>query len=221
MIRFGFFADANGDRVYDDTDFAAYFAAFVSNGVFASSASSMQVLAGTNMTVNISPGWGFINGRYAEIDANGETATIAAADGTYARYDYLCLRCDFAQRSFYIYDNAGTPSASPTPPALTRDGSFYDLALAKIYVPQAATAIAQTQITDTRGNSELCGWVTGLIQQINTTSFFAQYEAEWAAFVEQLGDDDHVTITTSDTEARAAIREQSGNISLGDAFKFI
>jgi hypothetical protein len=32
--KYGFFNSSDGDRVYDATDFAAYFGSLVSNGVF-------------------------------------------------------------------------------------------------------------------------------------------------------------------------------------------
>ena len=47
MEKSGFFNSSDGDRVYDATDFAAYFGSLVSNGIFYKTATNLQV----------SPGW--------------------------------------------------------------------------------------------------------------------------------------------------------------------
>ena len=51
------------------------------------------------------------------------------------------------------------------------------MCLAEILVDKQATAITAAKITDTRGNTTLCGWVTGLIGTIDTTALFALYDA--------------------------------------------
>lgn len=220
MGTYGFFADNNGDRLYSDTHFAQYFADFIGNGVYAKSAETLQVVSNTNMTLKVKAGIGFIQGRWYRSTAD-ENISVAASNGTYGRYDRIVLRCDYAARSIYIYDLVGTPAASPVAPDIVRNGSYYDIALATVYIGQAVTSIAQTNITDTRGNNSVCGWVTGLVQQIDTTNLFAQYAAAWADFVAQLGDDDHVTITTVDTENRAKLRQLQDNVPLSTLMRMI
>ena len=51
-----------------------------------------------------------------------------------------------------------------------------------ILVAKQVTSISASAITDTRGDSNLCGFVQGLIQQVDTTTLFQQWEAgyeEW------------------------------------------
>lgn len=68
------------------------------------------------------------------------------------------------------------------------------MSLARISVRAGMTEITQSVITDERGNKDLCGWVTGLINQIDTTNLFAQYEAAFQEWFD--GVKDAVTKTT-------------------------
>ena len=54
-----------------------------------------------------------------------------------------------------------------------------ELCLAYVYVEASATAITQADITDTRSDTSVCGWVTGLIEQVDTSTLFAQWEAAY------------------------------------------
>jgi hypothetical protein len=60
----------------------------------------------------------------------------------------------------------GTPAAKPSPPDLTRNTDIYDLCLAEVSVPQAATEIVAANITDTRLNTALCGLVNSLVSAV-------------------------------------------------------
>ena len=173
-IRSGFFNSISGDRVYNASNFAEYFATFIGNGVFAQPSNSLQVTAGTNLSVLVRAGKGWINGYYLVNDANHEMY-LDPADSTLNRVDRIVLRLDLAARSIIIGVKRGTPSSSPTPPNLQRDASYYDLALADILIPAGATQMLQSNITDQRFNTSLCGVVKGLIDQVDTTNLFAQY----------------------------------------------
>ncbi|MBD5144101.1 MAG: hypothetical protein HDT22_10935, partial [Ruminococcus sp.] len=76
-------------------------------------------------------------------------------------------------------------SAYTAPPELQRDESIWELSLAYINVePDAKNrGIRQMDISDERPYEHLCGWVTGRIQEIDTTNLFAQYDnAFWSFF---------------------------------------
>ena len=92
-------------------------------------------------------------------------------------------------RACSIYVKSGQASTSPTAPALTRTtGGTWELSLAQIYVAAGATSIAQSDITDERANTSVCGYVTGLIDQIDTTDLFAQYDAAFDAKEQEIQD---------------------------------
>ena len=102
MERCGFF-DANlvgeeYDRVYLAAQFAAYFASFIGNGVYAEHSNQLQVVAmpTPQMQVGVEKGQGWINGYWYE---NTDTMylPIEVADGVLNRIDSIVLRLGFAE----------------------------------------------------------------------------------------------------------------------------
>ena len=190
MITFGFFNSVNGDRVYDADDISNYFLKLISNGVFATPANAMQVQAGNGMTVGVTAGWGFINCKWLN-NSSTYNLTLDAADIVLNRIDRIVMRlnADSTLRNMELAILKGTPGATPTAPTLTRvPGGVWELSLASIYVGANATEITQSNITDERPDANLCGWVTGLIDQIDATNLFAQYNAafnEWFSTVKE------------------------------------
>jgi hypothetical protein len=84
------------------------------------------------------------------------------------------IRLDYSARDISIIAVDGTPAATPTKPTPTNTSAVKDLVLAYLYIPAGATTIPQANIQDMRGTS-LCGWVTGLIKQVDTSQLFAQW----------------------------------------------
>lgn len=175
-VTYGFFDSINGDRTYNADQISDYFLKLISNGVFATPATAMQVTATTGLVVNVSAGWGFINCKWVKND-NNLSLQLDAADSSFARIDRVVLHLDISHEHRYITIEIkkGTPAATPEPPALTRSGDVYELSLAQIAVAANATTITQAEITDERADTSVCGYVTGLIDQIDTTNLFAQF----------------------------------------------
>lgn len=187
-ISYGFFNSVNGDRLYNADDISNYFLKLISNGVFATPANAMQVQAGSGMTVSVSAGWGFINCKWLNNDS-AYNLTLDAADIALNRIDRVVMRlnADSSLRNMELAIIKGAPAATPTAPGLTRvAGGIWELSLAQIYIAANATEITQANITDERPNTALCGFVTGLIDQIDTTNLFAQYNAAFNAWFEDL-----------------------------------
>lgn len=187
-ITYGFFNSVNGDRLYNADDISNYFLKLISNGVFATPSNAMQVQAGSGMTVNVSAGWGFINCKWLNNDA-AYSLTLDAADIVLNRIDRVVMRlnADSTLRNMELAIVKGTPAATPTAPALTRvSGGVWELSLAQIYVGANVTEITQANITDERPDTSVCGFVTGLIDQIDTTNLFAQYNAAFNEWFEDL-----------------------------------
>ncbi len=82
----GFFNSSGGDRVYDATDFAAYFGDLVSNGIFYKTADNLKVTATTGMKVIVQPGSGWINGYHYNNSAPLELP-VTTANGVNPRID--------------------------------------------------------------------------------------------------------------------------------------
>lgn len=165
MEKSGFFNSSGGDRIYDATDFAAYFGSLVSNGIFYANITNLQVTPASGMTVSIAPGSAWINGyRYENTEALNKT--LSTAHGSFPRIDRIVVRWSLLERSIVTAVLTGTAAASPSAPALTRNTNIYELCLAEILVPQAATSIVIGNITDTRLNTTLCGTVNSLVAAV-------------------------------------------------------
>lgn len=165
------------DRVYSAESFAEYFASFIANGVFPNPATNLQVVANVpgDMTVRVKSGLGWINGYYCKNDGDYQL-TLSPANGTLPRIDAVVLRWSRSNRSISLEVKTGVATSSPSAPSLERSADNYELMLASIHVVAGATSIAQANITDKRPDSTVCGWVKGVVDQIDTTDLFAQYD---------------------------------------------
>ena len=187
MERCGFFdAYLNGeeyDRVYLAQHFAAYFASFIANGVFAEHSNQLQVMemATPQMQIGVERGQGWINGYWYE---NTDTLymPVDVADGVLNRIDSVVLRLGFSERNMWLAVKKGTPAVNPIAPEVTRTADYYELQLATISIPASSIKITQAQIIDTRMNQDVCGWVTGVVKQLDTTTLFNQFESYFDEF---------------------------------------
>lgn len=177
--------DASGeyDREYLAEDFASYFSKFISNGVFPNPSTGLQVIAADtpNMTVTLSVGYGYING-YKYENTTPLTFSIGVADGVLNRKDAIFIRYSKLGRAIKAYKIAGTPGASAVAPSVVRTEDYYDLCVAIISVNAGITAIPQSLIEDTRLNTSLCGIVTGLVEQVDTTTLYNQIQSDLSQF---------------------------------------
>lgn len=185
-IKSSFFNSVSGDRIYDASDFASYFASFIGNGVFPNPSNNLQVLAvnGNVLRVSVSVGQGFINGYYALNDAPLQLQ-LSPADGNLSRIDRVVLALNTTNREITAYVKTGALNSNPVAPALVRNGPIYELALGDIRVSPNTTSVTQANITDTRPSNELCGFVSGVINQVDTTTLFNQYQEAFNEFTTQ------------------------------------
>lgn len=164
------------DRVYDSEDVTSYLDQLVGDGVFPNPSTQLQVLANGGMTVAVQAGQGWIDGHKMINDA-ALPLTIAAADVLLNRIDRIIFYVDYSAREMGIAVKKGTLATNPTAPALTRTAARFEMCLATISVTKGLTAITQANITDTRGDSTVCGYVQGLVQQADTSTLFNQWNA--------------------------------------------
>lgn len=166
------------DRVYNAEDVTSYLDLLVGNGVFPNPSTQLQVRASSGMNVIVGAGSGWING-HKMVNTADLTLSLTASDVLLNRIDLVIFYVDFNQRTMGIAVKTGTVAQTPSAPTLQRDSSRYEMCLAQIYVAKQVSAITTAMITDTRGNSNLCGFVQGLIQQVDTTTLFAQWQAQF------------------------------------------
>lgn len=181
MEKSSFFNSVSHDRTYKAEDWAEYFASFIGNGVFPVPSTGLQVVIDNGMNVNIKAGKAWING-YFYNNTSDLTITIGTADGQLNRIDRIVVRWDLTNRIISAEVKSSAYSASPTAPALQRDADIYELALADVFVGAGVTAITQSNITDQRLNTSLCGVVAAVVDQIDTEAFNAQLQAWFAEY---------------------------------------
>lgn len=193
-MRYGYFdseiigTDSEGMPIFDRAEtsdlFRLLFSKLVSNGVRASPSDCFQVVAAEGLNVTVRPGFGMINGAFAYDEAEN-TLTLEKAPAQYSRIDRIVLRCNYADRLCELVVKTGTVANNPVAPKIVQPaaGDYYELGLATVTVGANVTAVTQTNITDTRMDSTVCGFITQLIDHLDTSVFFAQLDQFYTEFV--------------------------------------
>lgn len=215
-ITYGFFNSLNHDRRYSAAQITEYFEGLVSDGVYESVGGALQVQAATGMNVNIQTGRAIVDCRWIRNDAV-ITMPITASHVTLARYTAIMIRLDYSARDISIIAVDGTPASTPAKPTPTNTAEIKDLVLAYLYIPGGATTIPQGNIQDMRGTS-LCGWVTGLIKQVDTSQLFAQWQDACETFYRNMaaGFDAWFDTLTSRLSINTYIKQYRKDVTLGE-----
>lgn len=167
--------DGNYDRTYTAEDYAAYFASFVGNGVYATPATNLQVTANsTNMQITVAAGKAWINGYFYQ-NTDNLVFQLNNADGVLNRMDSIVVQLDLTNRKISTVVKTGVFASSPISPTITRTSDIYEIQLATVFVGAGVTKINQSDVYDSRQNSIACGYVSGAVEQIDTTNLFTQF----------------------------------------------
>lgn len=168
------------DREYDAEQFAEYFANFVSNGVYVNPTNQLKVVFNSSpskpFVVVVRKGKAYIDGYWYELTEDMEV-TIPANTKSYAIKDVICCTLDKTERKVSIILKEDVTSDMPV-----NNNTQHDLVLSTILVQPNASKLNAEDITDKRPDKTYCGFVTGLIDQIDTTELFQQYDdafQEW------------------------------------------
>ncbi len=183
-ILSGYYNSLNGDRKYNAETMSKYFSGIISKGVLQKYGNLFSVESAGGMAITIGTGKAyFSDGKYIE-NTQAFNLTIEPSDVVLNRIDRIVLRNDISQgvRGASVVIKRGTPATNPTPPALTKSDTIEELAIADIRVNKLVEAITQANITNTKPDNTLCGYVTGIIDQVDTTELFKQYETAYKEF---------------------------------------
>lgn len=170
------FNSINGDRKMKAEDFREYFIPFLSNGIYSNPSTKLQVVSNSGMSIIVKEGKAFINGALY-INTDDLVLTLDHADAVLDRIDRIVLRMDTVERNIKCIVKKGQFASNPIAPNLQRDADAHELCIAEILVSKGNIDILQSMITDTRLNTEMCGIVTGLIDQVDTTTLYNQLQA--------------------------------------------
>ena len=184
-VTYGFFNSVNGDRKYNADQMSNYFEGLVSDGVYNGVGNSMVVQASSGMNVTVGSGRAIINNKWVKNDSAFSLA-ISGSHPTLNRYTAVVVKLDTVNRNITLTTVDGTPASSPTKPTPADTQAVMYLVLAYVYVAAAATSISQANITDTRSDNTLCGWVTGLIEQVDTSTLYLQWQDAFETWFDDL-----------------------------------
>lgn len=189
-ITYGFFnaikgSDGTYDRTYNADQMSTYFEGLVSDGVYESVGDAMQVVASSGMQVQVKSGRMLINSKWVKNDAAYPIA-INAAHVTLNRYTAIVVRLDLSARTISIVAKDGDNATDPAKPTMTNSQTVKEMCLAYIYVGRGVTSISQANIEDTRPDNNVCGWVTGIVQQVDTSKLFLQWQTAYEEFYQQM-----------------------------------
>lgn len=166
--------DGTYDREYDAEQFAEYFANFISNGVYANPANQLKVVFDDSpskpFVVIVRKGKAYIDGYWYELTEDMEI-TIPVNTKAYIVKDVIRCTLDKAERKVSIVLEEDVISDHPT-----NNNNRHDLILSTIIVQPNASKLNAEDITDKRPDKTYCGFVTGVIDQIDTTELFQQYD---------------------------------------------
>lgn len=174
------------DRPFDSEDLANVFRRFFSNGVFGNGSFAVTKSTGS-FQVDVAAGECMVNGRMGVMDEPIRKITFTPPDmgvggANNTRTDSIVLQLDLTSevRDIKVYVKQGYYR---NPPALTRNETIYELAVADVNLSSRKTGIDASDITDTRMDSSRCGIVTPLLE-IDTTDFYNQLQAQTDKAVE-------------------------------------
>lgn len=191
-ITYGFFnaikqTDGTYDRVYNADQMSTYFEGLISDGVYEKVDDAMRVLAGAGMQVQVGAGRAIIDSRWIKNTA-AYLLEINAAHVTLNRYTAVVIRLDLSSRTIVITTKDSENATTPVKPSMTNSETIKEMCLAYIYVGRGVTSITQSNIEDTRPDSNVCGWVTGIVQQVDTSKLFLQWQTAYEEFYKQMQD---------------------------------
>ena len=197
-VTYGFFdalldeSTGTYDRTYSAEQMSMYFKGLVSDGIIANVGGMLQVTPKSGMQVQVATGRAILDSRWMNSDTVA-TLTISAAHATLPRIDTVVAVLEYSNRLIHFVVRKGTAASSPSAPAIRRNANYFELVLASIRIPAGASTITSAMITDRRPDQTVCGFVTGLVDQINTASMWEQLQADFTEWFEnvkgQLSDD--------------------------------
>ena len=177
-----FWNSENGDRTYDADNFAELLNHFFTTGVFEG---ELQVVANSNMTVSVKTGYCNIEGKVKLFDSI-TNITLDVANSVYPRIDTIVIEKNITSRNITLKKVTGQISSSaPVATAPVRNETQYQIVLAQIYVGAGVSEITQANITDTRTDSSICGYVSGTVKEID----YSQISAQWSSYLDQFKTD--------------------------------
>lgn len=165
-----FFDSTDGDRLYNGDDFRTWLCKFFTTGVFAN---ELFVTDAGGMSVNIGAGYVNINGSIKFFD-DDQVININPA-GSKPRIDSVVIEWNAAEKDIILKTMQGVESDNPVAHIPVRNDYVYQLVVAQINVRPGTTELRQSNITDTRFDRFLCGYVINTVEESNLSRVIESY----------------------------------------------
>lgn len=181
----GFFNSVDHDRLYDATDISRLFDGLIRDGIFASIGDCLVVKQSNQMNVTVGTGRAWFNHTWSYNDAL-YPVTIPPSEILMDRIDAIVLEINSVEsvRANSIKLIKGTPSSTPTKPALTNAKEVHQYPLAYVTVGKEVTSIRQADIENCVGTSA-CPFVTGILEVISIEQLIPQWKDILNRFIEE------------------------------------
>lgn len=214
----GFFNSVNGDRLYNADQMSRIFEGLITDGVYESVANKLAVQPNSGMTIQIATGRGWFGRHWVNNDSEYKL-TVDQSDVILNRYVAVVIKVDDtdAVRDAVPCLKYSDYATTPVKPTMTRTETVKEYCLAYIYIKAGATAITASDIEDTRQDTNLCGWVTGLIDQITPDTLYTQFTAlfnEWFSGLQDLIDENTETMLVNALPVSVAVTLSSNSWTL-------
>ena len=147
------FDSVNGDRGMSAGSWRTMLSGLFTNGIFKTDDFQMAV---NGMNVLVGTGNAFINGAF--FPSEEKTLTIESASGSYNRYDSIVIEFNSSERQVTLKIVKGGSDSKWVAPS--RTSSIYQLVIGVVSVKKGVTTLYQNDLSDTRGDSWYCGYVT-------------------------------------------------------------
>lgn len=143
-----------GDKAVTSAFVASMISSLVSDGVVDTGNGELSVVPAGGLAIKVKAGTAWVKGYMARLDGDLVLSLSAGHEYTiYLRQNY-----GIGQASVGVYED----NENNIP---VRFYGIYDLVLAKVRVPAGALVVNAGMITDTRDDSDLCGFVTSKARQ--------------------------------------------------------
>lgn len=189
MWESGFFNSVNGDRVYNAEQMSSIFEGLITDGVYEAVGDKLAVQPSGGMTIQVASGRGWCKKHWFR-NTTPYQMTLEASDVTLNRWCAVCIKVDEADsvrdaKPTLKYSEYATTPVKPVP---ENSETVKELVLAYVYIKAGASEITASDITDSRADESVCGWVTGLIEQLNSATLWTQWEALFNGWFNNLQD---------------------------------
>lgn len=171
------------NEVYYTAEEFQLYAANRSNGIYSDSQFKVTATSDQTLQVSISPGIVWI--RYGEFNGivaankTTQTLTLSTAPTIFWRVDRIVIRYNVVSNQVEIAIRKGPalPSTINPYPALQRNASVYELAIADIRINAGNKSISSDNILDRRWDENYCGIMQEKISRIPTQTLFNSWES--------------------------------------------